>query len=117
MFLDSAVRGGKLGQYSFVTADPVAVVERFDGTTAGLVSIERLRSAPPQEDGLRRVQDFAVPAATFRSAHPDDLLADVAARPVRGRVGHTLVFDGDRLVGLVPPEALAPGSVVSRAAP
>jgi len=97
--------------------DPVAVVERFDGTVAGLVSIERLRSAPPQADGLRRVQDFAVPAATFRSAHPDDLLADVAARPVRGRVGHTLVFDGDRLVGLVSPEALAPGPVVSRATP
>jgi len=97
--------------------DPVAVVERFDGTIAGLVSIERLRAAPPQQDGLRRVQDFAVPVATFRSAHPDDLLADVAARPVRGRVGHTLVFDGDRLVGLIPPEALAPGPVVSRAAP
>ncbi|HMF03438.1 MAG TPA: hypothetical protein VKH17_01390 [Acidimicrobiia bacterium] len=96
---------------------PIAVVERFDGAVAGLVSIERLRSAPPQQDGLRRVQDFAVPAATFRSAHPDDLLADVAARPVRGRAGHTLVFDGDRLVGLVPPEALAPGSVVSRATP
>ncbi|HMG26977.1 MAG TPA: site-2 protease family protein [Acidimicrobiia bacterium] len=97
--------------------DPVAVVERFDGTIAGLVSIERLRAAPPQQDGLRRVQDFAVPVATFRSAHPDDLLADVAARPVRGRVGHTLVFDGDRLVGFIPPEALAPGPVVSRAAP
>src|SRR5262249_14226937 len=97
--------------------DPVAVVERFDGTIAGLVSIERLRAAPPQQDGLRRGQDFAVPVATFRSAHPDDLLADVAARPVRGRVGHTLVFDGDRLVGLIPPEALAPGPVVSRAAP
>ncbi|HYV59433.1 MAG TPA: hypothetical protein VFA62_05110, partial [Acidimicrobiia bacterium] len=61
--------------------------------------------------------DFAVPVATFRAAHPDDLLADVAARPVRGRVGHTLVFDGDRLVGLVSPEALAPGPEVSRAAP
>jgi Zn-dependent protease len=97
--------------------DPVAVVERFDGTIAGLVSVDRLRSAPAPEGVMRRVQDFAVPVATFRSAHPDDLLADVAARPVRGRVGHTLVFDGDRLVGLVPPEALAPGQVVSRAGP
>ena len=96
---------------------PVVVVERFDGTIAGLVSIERLRSAPLQAGVMRRVQDFAVPVATFRAAHPDDLLADVAARPVRGRVGHTLVFDGDRLVGLVSPEALAPGPEVSRAAP
>ena len=97
--------------------EPVAVVERFDGTIAGLVSLDRLRSAPPQEGVLRRVQDFAVPVATFRSAHPDDLLADVAARPVRGRVGHTLVFVGDRLVGLVSPEALVPGPAVSRATP
>jgi hypothetical protein len=66
---------------------------------------------------MRRVQDFAVPIATLRSAHPDDLVADLAARPVRGRVGHTLVFDGERLVGLVAPEALAPGQAVSRATP
>jgi Zn-dependent protease len=97
--------------------DPVAVVERFDGSVAGLVSIDRLRSAPPQEGVMRRVQDFAVSIATLRSAHPDDLVADLAARPVRGRVGHTLVFDGDRLVGLVAPEALAPGQAVSRATP
>lgn len=97
--------------------DPVAVVERFDGSIAGLVSVDRLRAAPLQEGVMRRVQDFAIPTATFRSAHPDDLLADLAARPVRGRVGHTLVFDGDRLVGLVPPEALAPGQPVSRATP
>ena len=97
--------------------DAVVVVERFDGTIAGLVSIERLRSAPPQAGVMRRVQDFVVPAATFRSAHPDDLLAEVSARPVRGRVGHTLVFDGDRLVGLVAPEALASGPAVSRATP
>jgi Zn-dependent protease len=97
--------------------DPVAVVERFDGTIAGLVSIERLRSAPPQEDVMRRVQDFAVPTATLRAAHPDDRLADIAARPARGRVGHTLVFEGDRLVGLVTPEAVAPGPQVSRATP
>jgi Zn-dependent protease len=97
--------------------DPVVVVERFDGSIVGLVSVERLRSAPAPEGVMRRVQDFAVPAATFRSVHPDDLLADVASRPVRGQVGHTLVFDDDRLVGLLPPEALAPGSAVSRATP
>ncbi len=37
--------------------------------------------------------------------------------PTRGRVGHTLVFDGDRLVGLVTPEAVAPGPVVSPSTP
>ncbi|HKA92396.1 MAG TPA: site-2 protease family protein, partial [Acidimicrobiia bacterium] len=97
--------------------DPVAVVERFDGTVAGLVSVDRLRSAPAQAGVMRRVQDFAVPVATLRSAQPDDLIAEVAARPARSRVGHTLVFDGDRLVGIVTPEALTPGQAVSRATP
>jgi hypothetical protein len=97
--------------------DPVAVVERFDGTIAGLVSVDRLRAAPDHEEGMRRVQDFAVPVATIRVAHPDDLLAAIAARPARGRVGHTLVFDGERLVGLVSPEAVASARAVSPATP
>ena len=99
--------------------DPVAVVERFDGTIAGLVSIDRLRSAAPATEGvMRRVQDYMVPIATLRVAHPEDRLADVAVRPTRGRAGHTLVFDDDdRLVGLVSPEAVASGRTVSRATP
>jgi Zn-dependent protease len=98
--------------------DPVAVVERFDGTIAGLVSVDRLRSAPAAPEGVaRRVQDYMVPVATIRVAHPDDRVADVAVRPTRGRAGHTLVFDGDRLVGLVSPEAVASGQTVSRATP
>jgi hypothetical protein len=66
---------------------------------------------------MRRVQDFAVPIATIRVAHPDDRLAEIAARAARGRVGHTLVFDDDRLVGLVSPEAVASGQAVSPASP
>ena len=97
--------------------DPVAVVERFDGTIAGLVSVDRLRSAPAYEGVMRRVQDFAVPVATSRVARPDDRLADIAMRPTRGRVGHTLVFDGDQLVGLVSPEALASAQAVSPVTP
>src|SRR6266536_4522794 len=55
--------------------DPVAVVERFDGTIAGLVSIDRLRSASAAVEGvMRRVQDYMVPVATIRVAHPDDRL-------------------------------------------
>ena len=62
--------------------DPVAVVERFDGTIAGLVSVDRLRSAPAApEEGARRVQDYMVPVSTIRVAHPDDRLADIAVRP------------------------------------
>jgi Zn-dependent protease len=97
--------------------DPVVVVERFDGSITGLVSIDRLRSAPAFEGGMRRVQDFAVPLSTVRVAHPDDRLADVAMRPVRGRIGPALVLEGDRLVGLVSPDAIASRRSVSPAAP
>ena len=93
------------------------MVERFDGTIAGLVSIDRLRSAPAHEGVMRRVQDFAVPVETILVAHPDDRLSDIAVRPARGRVGHTLVFDGDQLVGLVSPEAVASGQAVSPVSP
>ena len=94
------------------------MVERFDGSIAGLVSVDRLRSAPAAPEGVaRRVQDYMVPVATIRVVHPDDRLADVAVRPTRGRAGHTLVFDGDQLVGLVSPEAVASGQTVSRATP
>jgi Zn-dependent protease len=98
--------------------DPVAVVERYDGTIAGLVSLDRLRSVPAHEGVMRRVQDFAVPVGTIRVVHPDDRLADIAVRPARGRVGHTLVFDDDdRLVGLVSPEAITSGQAVSPVSP
>ena len=96
---------------------PVAVVERFDGTIAGLVSVDQLRVAPAFEGTMRRVQDFAVPLSSIRVAHPDDLLADIAARPVRGRSPYTLVYDGDDLIGLVPPEAFTSSQAVSRATP
>jgi CBS domain containing-hemolysin-like protein len=97
--------------------DPIVVVERFDGTIAGVVSVDRLRSAPPSEGGMRRVQDFAVPLSSVRVAHPDDRLADIAVRPVRGRAGPVLVYDGDRFVGFVSPEAIASRRAVSPAAP
>jgi hypothetical protein len=66
---------------------------------------------------MRRVQDFAVPVETIRVAHPDDRLADIAVRPGRGRVGHMLVFDGDQLVGLVTPEAVASGQAGQAVSP
>jgi Zn-dependent protease len=106
-----------LGEEAPHVTGPVAVVERFDGTVAGLVSVDRLRVAPAFEGTMRRVQDFAVPLSTIRVAHPDDLLADIAARPVRGRIPYTLVYEGDDLVGLVPPEAFTSSQAVSRANP
>jgi CBS domain-containing protein len=72
---------------------------------------------PPYERASRRVADYTLPLSMFRTAEPDDTLADVMMRPGRTRVSHVVVFDGDRLVGVVSPEAVAAGQAVSRATP
>lgn len=87
--------------------DRIVPVERFDGGIAGLANLDQLRSIPPHEAATRRVLDYTVQLPLIRTAQPDDPLADVAARPARGPAESILVFDGERLVGLVTPEGLA----------
>jgi Zn-dependent protease len=86
--------------------DRVVVVERFDGGIAGLANVDQLRSVPPFDTTARRVLDYTVHLPAIRTAKPDDKLADVAARPVRGPSESILVFDGDRLAGIVTPPDL-----------
>ncbi len=97
--------------------DRVVPVESFDGTIAGLVNVDTLRAVSPYERAMRRVADYMVPLAAMRTARPDDKLADVMMRPGRPRVDHVVVFDGDRLVGIVAPSAVASLQAVSRANP
>jgi Zn-dependent protease len=86
--------------------DRVVVVERFDGGIAGLANVDQLRSVPPFEASGRRVLDYAVQLPAIRTAAPDDKLADIAVRPARGPSESILVFDGERLVGIVTPVEL-----------
>lgn len=86
--------------------DPVVVVERFEGGIAGLANVEQLRSVPPFDAGARRVLDYTVQLSSIRTAERDDKLADVAVRPARGPVETIVVFDDDRLVGIVTPTDL-----------
>jgi Zn-dependent protease/CBS domain-containing protein len=81
--------------------DPVVVVERFDGGIAGLANVEQLRSVPPFEASGRRVLDYTVQLPVIRTAEPDDRLSDVAMRRARGPAESILVFEDDRLVGIV----------------
>jgi Zn-dependent protease len=83
--------------------DRVVVVERFDGGIAGLANVDQLRSVPPFEATGRRVLDYTVQVPAIRTAAPDDKLADVGVRPARGPSESILVFDGERLVGVVTP--------------
>jgi Zn-dependent protease len=86
--------------------DPVVVVERFDGDIAGLANVEQLRAVPPFEATGRRVLDYTVQLRMIRTAEPDDKLSDVAARPARGPSQSILVFDDDRVAGIVTPADL-----------
>lgn len=86
--------------------DRVVPVERYDGGIAGLANVEQLRSIPPSEAVTRRVLDYTVQRPLIRAAQRDDRLADVAVRPARGPTESILVFDGDRLVGIVTPTDL-----------
>jgi Zn-dependent protease len=86
--------------------DTVVPVERFDGAVAGLVNVNQLRSVSPFERTARRVQDYALPLAMIRTAQTDERLADVMLRPARGPLDHILVFEGERLVGMVTPADL-----------
>jgi Zn-dependent protease len=86
--------------------DRVVVVERFDGGIAGLANVDQLRSVPAFEATGRRVLDYAVQLPAIRTAAPDDKLADIAVRPARGPSESILVFDGERLVGIVTPVEL-----------
>ena len=86
--------------------DPVVAVERYDGDIAGLANVEQLRSVPPSEAATRRVSDYTVQLPLIRTAQRDDKLSDVAVRPARGPAQSIIVFDGDRLVGIVTPTDL-----------
>ncbi len=86
--------------------DRVVAVERYDGGIAGLANVEQLKSIPPSEAVTRRVLDYTVQRPLIRTAQRDDRLADVAVRPARGPTESILVFDGDRLVGIVTPTDL-----------
>lgn len=73
------------------------------GHVEGLVTLNRLRSVPLDERGTTRVHDIACPASDVPTATPDtpltDLLPDLRDAPD----GRALVFDGDRLAGIVTP--------------
>ena len=101
LFLDSATRGGRLGRYSFLSADPVALVRSKGKRTEclGLASFEAPDRAPPQglTGSWRGVSGDALEAAR-------ELLAPHAADPVpglppfQGGVAGYLAYEWGRLL-------------------
>lgn len=75
------------------------------GTTTGLLTLRRVRAVPPEARARVHAGDIAIPLAATPVVGPDDSMAEVLEHsdPEAPGDGRMLVFDGDRLVGIVSP--------------
>lgn len=78
-------------------------VRDFDGRLTGLVTVRRLGIVPKERRGMVRVGDIATPIDQVPRATPDEPLCDLVIRGPGGVDGRTLVFEGERLAGIVSP--------------
>ena len=88
------------------------VVDRWDGTEAGIVTVATLRVVPVHARSTTRVADVAVPLERLRSASPDEDLGRAWTRsgPSGLVAAHLVVRDGTdddaRIVGIVDPDVV-----------
>jgi para-aminobenzoate synthetase component 1 len=95
LFLDSALRDPRLGRYSFLTADPVALVRSKAGHTECLELANRVRRRSVDGDALDVVRRLLEP---FRTDAVEGL------PPFQGGAAGYLAYDwGAALESLVPP--------------
>ncbi|MFA1540270.1 site-2 protease family protein [Actinomadura monticuli] len=95
--------------------DEVVLAHRFstyplveDGRLAGLVTLNRVRSAPPGERARLRLADIACPPDQVPTAHPDDLLTDLLPRMAGCTDGRAVVLGaGGQVVGVVSPSDIS----------
>jgi Zn-dependent protease len=80
------------------------VIERWEGGTAGVVTLDRLRAVAPTARPSTRVVELAIPLERLRVASPDDDLADAWSSPgLAVTLPHLAVVDHGRVVGVVTP--------------
>jgi Zn-dependent protease len=75
----------------------------IDGRVDGLVTTRGIKRVPLQQRGQRRAIDIAIPAANVPIARRDERLTDLLKRLGPASDGRAMVYDSDRLVGLVSP--------------
>ncbi|EHR60255.1 site-2 protease family protein [Saccharomonospora cyanea] len=73
------------------------------GRVEGLVTLNRLRSVPVDERGTTSVRSIECPVDDVPKATPDTPLTELLPSLGETPDGRALVFDGDRLVGIVTP--------------
>jgi Zn-dependent protease len=82
------------------------VIERWEGGTAGVVTLDRLLAGAPEARACTRVVELAVPVERLRIVGPNDDLAVAWSRPggESDAAPHLAVLDRGRIVGVVTPE-------------
>ncbi|MEE6177617.1 site-2 protease family protein [Mycobacterium sp. 050134] len=79
-----------------------------DGSVLGLVTLNQLRGVAPAQRATTRVVDIALPLDTVPTAAPDEPLTALLGRmSPAGPRSRALVFEADRLAGIVTPTDLA----------
>jgi Zn-dependent protease len=79
----------------------------IDGTIEGLVTLQAIRRVASHRRSETRARDIALPLNLVPRARPDELVTDLLKRLGPRSNGRALVFDGDRLSGIVSPSDLA----------
>lgn len=74
-----------------------------DGAITGLVTLGQVKSVPASARPTTLVRDIACPIGQTARASPDDAVTDLIERLSTCSDRRALVFDGDRLVGIVSP--------------
>ena len=74
-----------------------------DGKAVGLVTVRRVNAVPADERDRTTLRDVACPLDEVARATPDEPVADVLPRLNGCSDGRALVFDGERLAGIVAP--------------
>jgi Zn-dependent protease/predicted transcriptional regulator len=90
-----------ISRYVMVRPHSAFPVTDFDGSVRGLITLNQLRSVPPEVRSTTRVADVAIPLERVPKADPSELLVEVFARLTQDAGGRVLVFEDGRLVGIV----------------
>ena len=82
-------------------------VTAADGSVVGLVSLRRLLQVPEAARRETVLSDTADPLSSVATARPSDPVTEILNHMGPAGEGRVLVFDGDRLAGIVSPRDIA----------
>lgn len=103
-----------LDNYVLRTRHSAFPVRDATGRLAGLVTLDRLRTVPPERRVGTRVAEVACPMEDLATARPSDCLIDLLPHLNACGEGRALVVDDGHLVGIVTPADVSRAVEVAR---